>query len=29
MTTITADVKIEPGAEFSVALRSGSTYGPD
>ena len=24
MTTITADVKIEPGAEFSVELRSGS-----
>ena len=24
MTTITADIKIEPGAEFSVELRSGS-----
>ena len=24
MTTITADIKVEPGAEFSVELRSGS-----
>ena len=24
MTTITADIKVEPGSEFSVELRSGS-----